>query len=179
MRSRRRLAYLVPLVFLLGLAASPMVLPAAAANNPVVTENQQPGTTAWQLPGLLTADDTNKQIKGYASTTSVLQGGSITFSVSVNPVQTYTIDVYRIGWYGGAGGRQRLHVGPLAGIQQAACPTDATTGMIACTWTPAYTTTIPSDWTSGVYLALLTNAAGYQNYIPFVVRDSRPAALLY
>jgi N,N-dimethylformamidase beta subunit-like protein len=179
MRRRVRLVTLVPLVFLLGLVASPAMLPAVAATNAVVTENQQPGTTAWQLPGLLTADDTTKQIKGYASTTSVLQGGSITFYVTVNPVQTYTIDVYRIGWYGGAGGRLRLHVGPLAGIQQAACPTDATTGMIACTWPPAYSTTIASDWTSGVYLALLTNAAGYQNYIPFVVRDSRPAALLY
>jgi hypothetical protein len=177
MRRRVRLAYIVPLVFLLGLVASPMMLPVAAAANAVVTENQQPGTTAWQLG--LTADDTNKQIKGFASTTSVLQGGSISFYVTVNPVQTYTIDVYRIGWYGGAGGRLRLHVGPLAGIQQSACPTDASTGMIACTWTPAYTTTIPSDWTSGVYLALLTNAAGYQNYIDFVVRDGRPAALLY
>ena len=179
MRTRIRPRYLLPLLFLLSLVGSSVVLPAAAATNPIVTENQQSGTTAWQLPGLLTADDTSKQIKGYASTTSVLQGGSIAFYVTVNPVQTYTIDVYRIGWYSGAGGRLRLHVGPLAGIQQAACPTDPNTGMIACSWTPAYTTTIPSDWTSGVYLALLTNAAGYQNYIPFVVRDSRPAALLY
>jgi hypothetical protein len=177
MRRRVRLGTLVPLVFLIGLVASPVMLPAAAATNPVVTENQQPGTTAWQLT--LTADDTNQQIKGYASTTSVLQGGGITFYVSVNPVQTYTIDVYRIGWYGGAGGRLRLHVGPLAGVQQAVCPTDANTGMIACTWTPAYTTTIPSDWTSGAYMAVLTNAAGYQNYIPFVVRDGRPAPYLF
>ncbi|TMF08966.1 MAG: hypothetical protein E6I37_15775 [Chloroflexi bacterium] len=177
MRSRRRLAGLLPVVFLLGLAASPVTLPAAAATNPIVAENQQPGTTAWQLA--LTADDTNQQIKGYASTTSVAQGGGITFYVSVNPVQSYTIDVYRIGWYGGAGGRLRLHVGPLAGVQQAVCPTDASTGMIACSWSPAYTTTIPSDWTSGAYMAVLTNAAGYQNYIQFVVRDGRPAPYLF
>jgi hypothetical protein len=177
MRTRIRPRYLLPLLFLLSLVGSSVVLPAAAATNPIVTENQQPGTTAWQLG--LTADDTNKQVKGYASTTSVPQGGSITFYVTVNPVQTYTIDVYRIGWYGGAGGRLFLHVGPLAGIQQAACPTDANTGMIACTWTPAYTTSIPSDWTSGTYFAVLTNAAGYQNYIQFVVRDGRPAPYLF
>ena len=36
------------------------------------------------------------------------------------------------------------------------------------------------EWTSGVYLALLKNAAGFQNYISFVVRDDgRVGALLY
>jgi hypothetical protein len=38
---------------------------------------------------------------------------------------------------------------------------------------------VPSDWTSGIYAALLTNAQGYQNYVVFVVRDSRPAAFLF
>jgi hypothetical protein len=32
---------------------------------------------------------------------------------------------------------------------------------------------------SGVYLAMLTNAAGYQNATVFVVRDDRPAAFMY
>src|SRR5207302_4476232 len=145
MRSRRRLAGLLPVVFLLGLAASPVTLPAAAATNPIVAENQQPGTTAWQLA--LTADDTNQQIKGYASTTSVAQGGGITFYVSVNPVQSYTIDVYRIGWYGGAGGRLRPQLGPLAGVQQGVWPTDPSPGKNARSWRPAHPTTLPRDRT--------------------------------
>ncbi len=37
---------------------------------------------------------------------------------------------------------------------------------------------IPTSWTTGVYLAVLTNAAGFQNYINFVVRDGRPAPFL-
>ena len=94
-------------------------------------------------------------------------------------MQTYTIDFYRFGWYGGAGRSAALHVGPLSGFQQAACPTDATTGMIACNWTPSYTLTVPSDWTSGVYSAMLTNDQGYQNYVMFVVKDGRPAPFLY
>src|SRR5207237_67311 len=37
-----------------------------------------------------------------------------------------------------------------------------------------------TTWTSGIYLALMTNAHNYQNYIMFVVRDdSRMAELLY
>jgi hypothetical protein len=159
---------------------SAVVFPArsvVAADNPVVVENQQPGTSAWQLSQ--TADDVNGQIKGYASTTSVLQGGSVNLYVSVNPAQAFNVDVYRIGYYGGLGGRLRLHAGPINGVTQAACLPDATTGMIDCGWTASYTVAVGADWTSGVYLTLLSNAAGWKNYVPFVVRDGRPAQFLY
>src|SRR5213594_4109322 len=148
-----------------------------APDNPIVLENQQPGSSGWFWS--LHADDATGQIKGYASATSVNQNDSITFQVTVNPPQTYTIDFYRIGWYAGQGGRLRLHVGPLDGVAQPYCPVDASTGLIECPWAPSYTLTVPSDWTSGVYVALLTNAQGFQNYVKFVVRDGRPAAFLY
>jgi hypothetical protein len=94
-----------------------MLLATAFAANPIVLENQQPGTGNWQLgrPGFHTSFDDTGQIKGYASASSVNKGESITFYVSVNPAQSYTIDVYRVGWYGGAGGRLLQHVGPLSG----------------------------------------------------------------
>jgi len=149
-----------------------------AADNPVVAENALPGSTGWRL-GSLVADDTGGQIKGYASATSVNQNATITLYVSVNPAQTYSIDIYRIGWYSGLGGRLRLHQSGLAGSAQQACPADPTTGLIACHWTPSYSLTVPADWTSGVYLVMLTNALGYESYIPFVVNDGRPAAFLY
>src|SRR5205085_6150190 len=123
--------------------------------------------------------DSTSQITDYASPTSVSPGQSITFYVTVNPAQTYSIDVYRIGWYSGMGGRLRLHVSGQNGIQQSACTPNATTGLIACGWTPSYTFTVPADWTSGIYYTLLTNAAGYQNSIIFAVKDGRPAAFLY
>ena len=150
---------------------------ALAADNPIVIENEQPGSSGWQL-GLI-ADDATGQIKGYASATSVGQNQSLTLYVSVNPAQIYSIDVYRIGWYDGMGARLRLHAGQLAGIRQSACKPDASTGLIACSWTPSYTFTVGSDWTSGLYVAVLTNNRGYQNYAMFVVRDGRPATYLY
>src|SRR5437763_2623889 len=152
-----------------------------AAYNPIVVENQQPGTDAWYIwkyPKI--ADDTSQQIKGYASAVSVNKGQGITVYVSVNPAQTYMMDIYRIGCYGGAGGRLMQHMDPLPGVRQPACPVDRTTGLIACNWTPGFTLTVPMTWTSGVYLVLLTNARTYRNYIQFVVRDdARQAALLY
>src|SRR5207249_1576140 len=144
--------------------------------------NQQPGTNQWQLwqSNFRAADDINKQIKGYASAASVNLGESITFYVSVNPSQTYTIDIYRIGWYQGLGGRLMQRIGPLPGTEQPPCPADARAGLIACAWSPGYTLTVPANWTSGVYLGLLTNSHNYQNYVNFVVRaDSRYSDILY
>jgi hypothetical protein len=169
---------LVLFVLAMSMAPTPGLVRPAFAANPIVTENQQLGSTGWQL-GALVANDTSGQIKGYASATTISQSQSITFYVTVNPVQTYTIDFYRIGWYAGQGGRLRLHVGALSGTTQPVCPTNASTGMIACNWTAGYTLSIPSDWTSGVYVGVLTNAQGYQNYVTFVVRDGRPAPFLY
>src|SRR6266704_4554894 len=132
---------------------------AAAQSNPIVIENQQPGTSAsqWRIPFGSAGTDGGGQIKGYASAASVNKGENITFYVSVNPAQTYTIEVYRLGWYQGLGARLMQHIGPLSGIQQPTCPTDATTGMIECQWAPAYTLATQTSWTSGIYLALLTN----------------------
>ena len=150
----------------------------AWGQNPIVVENQNAGSTNWNLGD--SGSDAVGQIKGYASAVSINKGESITFFVSVNPAQTFTIDVYRLGWYGGAGGRLMQHVNALQGTQQAACPTDPTLGTIVCNWNPSFTLAVPGTWTSGVFVAVLTNAAGFQNYIVFVVRDdSRTADLLY
>ena len=152
-------------------------------SNPVVIENQQPGSSAWQLGDLYgrpVASDSSGQIKGYASATSVNKGQAITFHVTVNPAQTYTIDVYRIGWYQGLGGRLMQHIGPLNGVQQPACPTNASTGLIECNWSAGYTLTTPTSWTSGIYLAVLRNAQGFYNYMVFALRDdNRVANLLF
>ena len=155
-------------------------LPAA---NPIVLENQQPGTAGWQIPtaGSRLADDTSNQIKGYSLAVSVNKGSSLPFAVTVNPAQTFTIAFYRMGWYGGAGGRLMLQTPVLNGVAQPACPVvDTATLLVACSWTSSYTLSVPTTWTDGLYLAILTNAQGYQNYTPFVIRDdARQASLLY
>jgi muconolactone delta-isomerase len=171
-----RVAALLAVLVVCFAAASPP--PGAQAANPIVTENQQPGTSAWELG--TEATDAGAQIKGYASATSVNKGDPIDFFVSVNPAQTYTIDIYRMGYYQGLGGRLVQHIGALGATQQPTCPTDSTTGLSACNWARSYTLQTQSTWTTGVYQAVLTNAAHYQNAIIFVVRDdSRVAQLLY
>lgn len=150
--------------------------------NPILMENQHSGTSDWQLgrPGSQVSDDATGQINGYASAASVNKGGAITFHVSVNPAQTFTAAIFRMGWYGGLRGRFMTRIGPIAGTKQRSCTPEATTGIIDCAWSPSYTLTVPTTWTSGVYLLQLTNAENYQSYITFVVRDdARTADLLF
>jgi hypothetical protein len=153
--------------------------PSASLN---AAENLQPGSEDWQMWrfGMRPADDLGKQIKGYASATSVNKGESITLHVTVTPAQQYTMEVYRMGWYQGLGGRLLERIGPLQGVTQPACPVDVATGLTECAWTPSYTLSVPTTWSSGVYMVQLTTPLGFQGYITFVVRDdARRADILY
>ena len=138
---------------------------AQTGSNPIVTENQNAGTGGWQLyqSGFTVSNDATGQIQGYASSTSVNKGDQLAFYVSVNPAQTFRMDIYRMGYYGGNGGRLMQSVTGLNGIKQQACPMDATTGLVECKWTQSYLLTVPTTWTTGVYVVKLTNAQNYQN----------------
>ena len=150
----------------------------SAQTNPVQEENNRAGTNAWRLRNQ--SDDLNKQIKGYADKTSVNIGDTIDFHVSVNRAQTFDIDIYRLGHYGGARGRLMTSIGPIDGNLQDYPPIDLETGFLEYDWPVSHRLTIPSNWVSGIYLAKLTNAEGYDNYVGFVVRnDSQQADLLF
>jgi hypothetical protein len=114
---------------------------------------------------------TNHEIEGYASATSVNRGQQIKFYVNTAS-SSYTIDVYRMGWYAGLGGRQVVNTVTVAGTKQSIPAPNSTTGIVDCNWINPYTLTTSVDWTSGVYLAKLTaTSSGKQSYIIFVVRD--------
>jgi hypothetical protein len=144
-------------------------------DTPVRAENKRSGTLDW-LPGSRSGDDRAHQIKAFASTTSVNLGGAIDFHVSLAEPQTYTIAIYRLGYYGGQRGRL-VHTSPtLAGVTQPPAVTEPETGMISCAWSPSWTLSVPANWTSGLYLAQLTTASGVRTHVPFVVRDDARAA---
>src|SRR5689334_18953763 len=71
-------------------------------------ENAKPGTKDWVLakPAI---DRALKHrcpwIEGYFSRSSVRPGETITLHVSTNPVSKFAVDLYRMGYYGGAGAR--------------------------------------------------------------------------
>src|SRR6266478_9392292 len=143
--------------------------------NRIQQENRQPGTTAWQL----TSPANNRQIEGYASLTSVPVGGNISLFVNTADA-TYSLSVYRMGWYGGKGGRKVLGPQLLAGVQQVTPTPDPTTGVLECHWINPFTIHVPTSWISGSYLVKLHgNSSGKESYITFTVRDSRNADIVF
>src|SRR6185436_15235593 len=116
---------------------------------------------------------------GYCSKTSVRAGEEIRFFVSTNPASSFTLDIYRMGFYGGAGGRHMSNRGPFRGSVQAD-PAIGEKRLRECHWEACDTLRIPGDWASGVYLGKLTaEREGLQSYVIFIVRDDRPADLMF
>ena len=94
--------------------------------------------------------------------------------------EPYTIDVFRLGYYHGKGGRLVKHLGPFPGSPQPACYTVRATGMVTCPWHTSVPLHVPYSWTSGVYFAVLTTPRSHhQSEIMFTVRDRRPAGIVY
>ncbi len=151
---------------------SPSVDLGTGVANPIVTENARPGAASWQL-----ADPAvSHEVEGYASLTSVTRGGRILFYVRTTDA-SYTIQIFRLGWYAGLGGRALTQAVSRASQPQPGCPMDPTTGMVECDWTDPYAFDVPaaadpSDWASGLYVAHVTgDQSGKDVLLHFVVRD--------
>lgn len=145
-------------------------------------ENARPGTRDWLLSRTRIDPKTKYRcpwIEGYCSHTSVRAGETITFHVSTNPASAFTLDLYRMGYYGGLGGRHVLKLGPFKGVAQPEPPVGEKRRR-DCAWEPCASVRIPDDWLSGVYLGKLTaEREGLQSYVIFIVRDDRRADFLF
>src|SRR5829696_2358758 len=129
--------------------------------NPVVNENQcKTGSSSWQV------NDYSKDLGGFPTRTSVDLGEDVVLKIGrngpVSPLRTVNIDVYRMGYYGGAGGRLVRSAANVAINNDYTCkPMNPTTGLVDCAnWAPTYTIPGSSLPASGVYLAKLTASTG-------------------
>lgn len=163
-----------------GVVSTLGVTPAFGATNPIVAENQRPGTDGSGFAR------TYPSIAGFATESSVNRGETVRFKVATDSSR-YRIDVYRIGWYGGAGARLVTTIRPSVPLPQAqpAPVSDPATGLNDFgTWAESASWAVPADAVSGVYFAHLIreDAAGLgdESQIGFVVRDDgRASDLLF
>ncbi len=186
MRARPALALAAALLVVT--AVAPGTAPSAAAIvhaaapvpevNPIVVENRLPGSTAWRIPwaGHTVANDTTLAIKGYAAAASVAKGQPVGIRVHAASAGPATYGVYRLGWYQGRGGRE-IASGTFTAARQPACTTELPTGLITCPWNDSFIVQTEQDWTSGVYVVVLTRGT-VQSYAPFVVRDDARKGVL-
>lgn len=158
----------------------------AAGENLVQKENKEPGSSDWQLTRVRTdgANFRSPWIEGYCSKQSVAAGETLDIMVSTAPAQRFEIEIFRTGYYGGKGARLMKKLGPLQGKPQAV-PQPGPKDIHECRWEPSVRLDIPKDWLSGVYLGRLTTLpesstnSYWQSYIIFIVRDDRPADILF
>lgn len=171
-RSRR----LTPLALLIFFWVSPLLF-----GNTIESENRKMGTLAW-LPAHPARDH---EVEGYASRTSVNRGDTIQFKVSTAD-PTFSLQVFRMGWYSGLGARAMTERIELPGVRQPVPVPEPDTQLIECNWSVSYTLAIPdnaedpTDWASGVYLVKLISGTSHRDsFMIFVVRDDRrPSDLL-
>src|SRR6266568_9043999 len=110
-------------------------------------ENSLPGTRDWLLAKTRIDPQTKYRcpwIEGYCSRTSVRAGESISFHVSSNPPSPFTLDLYRMGYYGGAGGRLMRSYEPFKGAAQPDPPIGEKR-LRDCRWEPCVAIKIPRD----------------------------------
>ena len=152
---------------------SPRVATVAAdSENEITTENARTGDTGWKPSTLIDGD-----VEGYTTRTSVKQGGTLELCVSAGGA--YTIDLYRIGWYDGAGGRLVHSQDGGEPMTQPIAKYEGEYDLVQCDWEVTDVIDIERDWVSGLYYARLSLDDGSGVYAhPFVVRAAEPSAAM-
>lgn len=141
--------------------------------NPIAAENLRNGTTEW----LVRAPRQN-EIAGYTDDVSYTPGSTVRLFVDTKGAP-FTFEIFRMGFYGGAGGRLVGQAGPISNTVQptSTVQDDRVKGakLLLTNWHESTSFTIPLDWVSGFYLIKLTRVgtAG-SSYASFVVRSPDP-----
>lgn len=145
--------------------------PSGVESSAVIAENALPGTTAWQITG--TPPGT---IAGFADTTYAAVGDTVHLYVTTN-ASTFQVTAYRMGYYGGTGGRQVWQSGPVTGTVQPACKLTPGINMVSCeNWSSSLAVPITSQFVPGDYLLKLVGDGGQQSYVLLTVWDPNSRA---
>ena len=98
----------------------------ARSGNVIEVENRERGTTDWLLtevePVIAKSREgryrRQRAIEGFVSHASIRAGEALTAYVSTEPRARYGVEVFRMGYYGGTGGRSLARLGPFEGVAQ-------------------------------------------------------------
>jgi hypothetical protein len=149
------------------------------SQNPIITENALPGnpSSQWDITG-----SGSSTLQGFATDISVNKGQRINFKIRTSTVFTYTITIYRLGYYQGNGARLIANLGTVTGTVQPSPLSNASTGLVDCgNWSISSFWDVPSTAVSGFYIAKLTRTsdANVSSHIAFIVRDDGSTSDLF
>lgn len=141
------------------------------AQNPIVIENASSGNpeSEWDISGA-----GSSSIQGFGTDISVNKGERINFKINTNSAFTYTIKIYRLGYYQGSGAKLKADLGTYTGTVQPQPFSNSNTGIVDCgNWSVSAFWDVPATAVSGVYIAKLarTSNPATSSHIVFIVRD--------
>jgi hypothetical protein len=144
--------------------------PDGVESSAVIAENQRPGTAAWRItsegPGF---------VEGFANENYAQQGDVLGLYVSTD-YPSFFVTAYRMGWYQGLGAREIWESAVIPGVDQPACPVQASTNMVSCSnWSLSLTVPVTSAFIPGDYLFKLV-AADNSAYIPLTIWQPKSTA---
>ena len=154
----------------------PACLDNPATTNRVACENTAPGdpSSEWDVSG-----SGDPSIQGFATSISVNRGETVHFKVATDAA-LYHLEVYRMGFYGGAGARKVAIQRPsVFGQQQPPCAFDGTTALVDCgNWAESASWQVPANAASGIYFVKLVRDSGQfgSSHMVFIVRDDASAS---
>jgi hypothetical protein len=149
----------------------PACLDNPGTTNRVACENTAAGnpSSEWDVAG-----SGDASIQGFATSISVNRGETVHFKVNTD-ASLYHLEIYRMGFYGGAGARKVAIQRPSALLQQQpACGFDTSVNLLDCgNWAESATWAVPANAASGIYFAKLVRDSGPigASHVFFVVRD--------
>lgn len=141
----------------------------------IATENEARGTRDWALPPSAHEHGT---VEGYVSSQDELPGETVRLYVNAPGARSVRVAVYRIGWYGGLGGRLVAKGGRVPTTPQPRCHHAVSTGLTECDWRHPLSLRLPRSLPSGVYVATMTTDRGAARQALFVVEARHPGPLL-
>lgn len=140
----------------------------------IVAENALAGTYNYgdMVPG---GGHGDVSVAGFSRKISYNVGETVDFCITGSPS---SIQIYRVGWYGGMGFRRVATLSNTPATQPNGTTVSGTFGATSMTaWSVTASWAIPSTAVSGIYMAMIRNAANDNAfYVTFVVRDDAAVA---
>lgn len=142
----------------------------------LIQENAKRGDLGW----VVTSVQTPHTIEGFANQVSAVPGDELILYVNTT-APAFHVEVYRMGFYQGLGGRLITRSAEVPGIQQAAASFTPGINMIECQWKPSAAIKVDRSWPPGSYLLKLvgdrtSGEAVPQQYVPLCIRDDSSIA---
>jgi len=134
-----------------------------------VSENSLPGDPNWRIRH----QGPPNAMMGYTGQASVRPGEALTLFASTT-ARSFTVNVFRMGWYKGDQARLVWRSKTVRGHRQSGHSLIRPTNTVEARWDPSLTIHT-HDWPEGSYLLRLDAESGPQRYVPVTVRSAKTA----